>query len=68
MHYFLILKTPYANGITTIYNFSPRIISRRDQNHVIDHLLWPNGIEWCFKPLDSIRYGAHFTFDHQTAI
>lgn len=68
MHYFPILNTPYAYGITTVFNFSPRNISGRHQTPAFIYLTWTNGIKWQYKCLSSIEYGTHFSFDYLSAL
>ena len=65
MSYFPILKAPYCNGETTLYNFSPNNWESVCKRSKTINLSYTDGTFWHSEVLGEIAYGDYQVIKHQ---
>jgi len=65
MPYFPILKAPYCNGQTTLYNFSPNNWESVYKGHQTINLSYTDGISWHSSVLGELAYGDYQIIKYQ---
>ena len=65
MSYFPILKAPYCNGETTLYNFSPNNWESVCKRSKTINLSYTDGTFWHSEVLGEIAYGDYQVIKYQ---